>query len=185
MSRVIHGYNNSGTVQEDLHVWPWGTRAQPKGQRIIRFEGPDRDAAMNSVDDDILGRWNQSNHSYPPGHPCAPAVGGQVAGPWPGIWLDHAAEKMGKESEQFFAAYKSAGGELDEIVLDSELGWLGFDTWEIADNWANPDAPTPPSSRVSDERQQFLQATGTDHRRFPLQARSNTPGCSTQWGRAC
>jgi hypothetical protein len=103
---------------------------------------------MNSPDDDILGRWNASNQSYAPGHPCAgytggvvPALGGQISGPWPGIWLDHAAARMGVQSELFFAEYKKAGGQLDEVVLDTELGWLGFDTWEIADNWANPGTP--------------------------------------------
>ena len=39
---------------------------------------------------------------------------------------------MGEQSKKFFDAYAAAGGELDEIVLDTELGWLGFDTWEIA-----------------------------------------------------
>jgi hypothetical protein len=131
--RIIHGYNTSGKIAEDHFVWPFGTKTQPVGHRMLRFEGPDRDFIMNAAADDILGGWNATNKSYPAGHPCGPVegssvTGGQVAGPWPGIWLDAAAAEMGKQSELFFEAYKAAGGALDEIVLDTELGWLGFDT---------------------------------------------------------
>ena len=135
--RIIHGFNTSGKIAEDHFVWPFGTKTQPVGHRMLRFEGPDRDFIMNAAADDILGGWNATNKSYPAGHPCSsvegsPVLGGQVAGPWPGIWLDAAAAEMGKQSELFFEFYKAAGGALDEIVLDTELGWLGFDTWEIA-----------------------------------------------------
>ena len=35
---------------------------------------------------------------------------------------DHASWKLGNQSAKFFKALKAAGGELDEIVLDTEIG---------------------------------------------------------------
>ena len=58
----------------------------------------------------------------------------------PGIWLDHVSWKLGNQSAKFFKALKEAGGELDEIVLDTEIGT--FLTWGAADNFdhTNPGA---------------------------------------------
>jgi hypothetical protein len=46
---------------------------------------------------------------------------------------DHASWKLGNQSAKFFKALKAAGGELDEIVLDTEIG--PFTTWGVADNF--------------------------------------------------
>ena len=35
---------------------------------------------------------------------------------FPGVWWDEAAEFFHGQSEKFFAAYKRAGGELDEVM---------------------------------------------------------------------
>ena len=55
-----------------------------------------------------------------------------MKGPWPGLWLDHAARQFGRQSALFFPALKAAGGTLDEIVLDTEIGF--YTTWGIADD---------------------------------------------------
>jgi hypothetical protein len=105
----------------------------PEGHRSIRFSGVDRDAILDSDDDNILPGWNASNKSWATDAPCQPSVVAQEKGPWPGIWLDHAGWRVGNQSAKFFAAYKAAGGELDEIVLDTEIG--PFLTWGVADNF--------------------------------------------------
>ena len=108
----------------------------PVGHRVLRFSGPDRSAIMNDPADDILGGWNATNQSYPQSQACQAAVEGQIKGPFTGIWWDKAAAALGRQSAMFFEAYAAAGGALDEMVLDTELGWEGFDTWAISDNWS-------------------------------------------------
>ena len=44
--------------------------------------------------------------------------------PWGGIWADHAAARLAVQSDLLFKAYASAGGHLDEIIQDTELGPL-------------------------------------------------------------
>ena len=46
---------------------------------------------------------------------------------------DHVSWKLGNQSAKFFKALKAAGGELDEIVFDTEIG--PFLTWGVADNF--------------------------------------------------
>jgi hypothetical protein len=112
---------------------PAGLNALPEGLRSIRFSGVDRDAILASDGDNILPGWNASNKSWAPDAPCQPSIVAQEKGPWFGIWLDHAAWKLGNQSAKFFPAFKAAGGQLDEIVLDTEIG--PFITWGVADNF--------------------------------------------------
>ena len=77
---------------------------------------------------------------YPADAPCPRNVVANWIGPWPGIWWDHSAEWLGNQSLEFFSAYKAAGGELDEIVLDTELD--GFETFSVAVSLINPVLPS-------------------------------------------
>ena len=73
---------------------------------------------------------------YPADAPCPRNVVANWIGPWPGIWWDHSAEWLGNQSLEFFSAYKAAGGELDELVLDTELD--GFETFSVAVSLIDP-----------------------------------------------
>lgn len=130
---LIHGPARCGSEAAPVGTCPAGTSALPEGLRSIRFSGVDRDAILASDEDNILPGWNASNKSWAADAPCQPSIVSQEKGPWPGIWLDHAAWRLGNQSAKFFAAYKAAGGELDEIVLDTEVG--PFLTWGVADNF--------------------------------------------------
>ena len=110
-----------------------GTNAQPAGHRSIKFEGIDRAAILDDDADNILPGWNAENHSWSADAPCQPGIVAQEKGPWPGIWLDHAAARLGAQSALFFKEYAKLGGQLDEIVLDTEIG--PFLTWGVADNF--------------------------------------------------
>ena len=84
---------------------------------------------------------------YPADAPCPRNVVANWIGPWPGIWWDHSAEWLGNQSLEFFSAYKAAGGELDEIVLDTELD--GFETFSVAVSFHRSFLPSLPRRTLS------------------------------------
>ena len=155
ISDVAFGDHANVTVPQTLHgtaphpcgtegnpapsgACPAGLAALPPGLRSVRFDSVDSHFILNSDADNILPGWNASNHSWAPDAACQPDIVGQMKGPWPGLWLDHAARQFGRQSALFFPALKAAGGTLDEIVLDTEIGF--YTTWGIADNM-DPTAP--------------------------------------------
>jgi hypothetical protein len=99
---------------------PMGLDALPKGLRSVRFSGVDRNAMLDAEDDNILPGWNGTG--WAPDAVCQPDFVAQEKGPYPGIWLAHASWTLGNQSATYFKALKAAGGELDEIVLDTEIG---------------------------------------------------------------
>ena len=140
--------------------WMFGTASLPEGRRAIRIHGPDRKVLiggppgdLQAADDEAAGGvpYNISGSTsappagpmqghYPADAPCPRNVVANWIGPWPGIWWDHSAEWLGNQSLEFFSAYKAAGGELDEIVLDTELD--GFETFSVAVSLINPVLPS-------------------------------------------
>jgi hypothetical protein len=133
--------------------WIWGTRAQPEGHRVIRLYGLDEHGATHGTKD-LLG-WNVTNKSYPPSQPCGwtdaftsnddgqllkgPPGGPKHHVPWSGIWWDGTGmDGLQHQSEKFFAEYSRLGGELDEIVQDTELG--AFNTWTMDGSLASTPA---------------------------------------------
>ena len=152
-----------GLVEDDGLVWPWGLDAMPAGHRAIRFSGPDRGVIMNDPADDILGGWNTTAQAYPPSQACQPSDEGQIKGPFTGLWWDRGAELLGAQSAKFFKALKAAGGQLDEIVLDTELGWEGFDTWAISDNWSGYNTSANGSAACARNHWHAIQ----EDKRFP------------------
>ena len=128
IGRACPGYYPSG-----VSSWLWGTATQPEGHRVMRIYGTDGAALLlagGDLDadgrvipgpDNILAGWNTTSA-------CAGSFSNWLwkgrAAPWPGVWADHAAARLGAQSELLFKAYSEAGGELDEIIQDTELGPL-------------------------------------------------------------
>ena len=110
--------------------------------RSLLIDSIDSHYITTSDADNILKGWNATNQSWAPSAPCQPSFTGQMKNAWPGIWLDSAAQRFGDQSAKFFAAYSAAGGQLDEIVLDTEIGL--YTSWGVADNMD----PTVPGVNV-------------------------------------
>ena len=110
---------------------PNGTAGQPKGSRAIRFSGGD-------VVGFIKACFAAPNMSRCPDLIRVPECAGNLAPTafmgweFTGVWWDHAAAELRAEATAYFSAFAEAGGELDEIVLDTEM---------IESHWARVVAP--------------------------------------------
>ena len=119
--RLIHGSGvrwqpNSGEI-----AWVHGTRSQPEGSKAIRMYAVasayigGRPGRVGLSEDNILAGWNGTG--YDEGTPCS----GVLTQTFNGIWWQEASKRLGDQSERFFATYAAMGGELDELILDTEL----------------------------------------------------------------
>ena len=107
---------------------------------------------------------------YPADAPCPRNVVANWIGPWPGIWWDHSAEWLGNQSHEFFSAFKAAGGELDEIVLDTELD--GFETFSVAVSFHRSFLPSLPRRTLSGAVVRAGQHPAQPQRLLRLRARA-------------
>ena len=163
VGRACPGYYPDG-----VYSWLHGTPAQPVGHRTMRIYGTDGTAARlagGSLSangdvipgpDNLLENWNTTSA-------CVGAFSNWKwkAGPapFPGVWLDHTTARLAAQSDLFFHAYAAAGGALDEIIQDSELGPL-FSSAYVAFGMVEPSAAAEACAR---ERWTAIQSDA----RFP------------------
>ena len=152
-----------------------GTSAQPAGQRAILTRTL-RNAVLSAWDDHIgpdaqhtKCRGKDGGHSK---IQCSPKFMRHGVCAFVGIWFTHTAARLKAENGAYFAAYKQAGGELDHILQDSEIG---------ESEWATTIQPATASAACVHERWLAIQ---TD-RRWPaalaaLKARGFEPGDVSQ-----
>ena len=110
----------NGTRETDRKGgFPNGTANQPWGSKIIRFSGA------------TLVDYIKACHARSSG-PCpdlisVPECAGELTPTafmgweFTGVWWDHAMAEIRAQTTEFFSALASAGGELDEVVLDTEM----------------------------------------------------------------
>ena len=99
---LLHGPNKTAGNRTACQYWDpnyrikhrrFGTVGQPAGRRVVRIDVVDQLEWRNL--------WNSSDR--------------------PPIWLDGAVAVLRKQSAAFFAKYHAAGGQIDELVFDTEL----------------------------------------------------------------
>ena len=116
---------------------------QPAGARTLLLHDVDQGIAADPADRVLLPASAADCADPPPTCEAGDDTAGCAPGAAPlgpsfvSIWWDSAVNARRLQSMEFFAAFKAAGGELDQLVLDSEEG-----------SWGMPKIPAPPAASL-------------------------------------
>ena len=105
--------------------WPNGTQLQPVGRRALHIKGADV-ALVWDWADNIAPLHGLQKHCAQPASAhrqwCPRSAQRNGVCPFPGIWWPHGTAALTAASTQYFRAFAAAGGVIDELVQDTEIG---------------------------------------------------------------